>query len=143
MKASLVLIIAASETFFGCSSNSYPGSGQYPDARQYPYPGNQHPYPGNQYPYPNYPTRGGRNDEVIVTKDGRVIDRNGRVVGTARNLPPGQAKKLYGSKSARDYAHEGRRDDDRYDNRRYDNNRYENGNRDQKWNGKGKRYDND
>ena len=77
-----ILAIATVAAFTSCSSNSYP----------------------NRNPYPNYPSNGGRNEPVIVTRDGTVIDRNGRVVGNTRNMPPGQAKKIYGSKSAKAYA---------------------------------------
>lgn len=151
MKAPLFLIFAASATFVSCSNSSYPGSSNYPGrgSTQYPYP-QQYPYPGtNEYPYPSYPSDGRRNNDVIVTRDGRVIDRNGRVVGTTRNLPPGQAKKIYGSRNDRRYEDEQRRRDERRDNNRYNNDRYEkeheNGKQDdnRKWNNKHSDRDND
>lgn len=74
--------------FAGCSRNSYPGTPT--------------PYPSPQ-PYP-YPQPAPRDEPVVVTKDGRVISRDGRVIGNTGNLPPGQAKKVYGSKSAKVYA---------------------------------------
>jgi hypothetical protein len=76
-----ILTIATVAVFTSCSSNSYP----------------------TRNPYPNYPSDG-RDGPVVVTRDGTVIDRNGRVVGNTRNMPPGQAKKIYGSKSAKPYA---------------------------------------
>ena len=44
-----------------------------------------------------------RDERVIVDRDGKVINRDGSSRND-RNLPPGQAKKKYGSKSARVYA---------------------------------------
>lgn len=86
MKKLLLSCVVSACLLAGCSTNSYPG--------------NPTPYPPSQ-PYP-YPER--RNEPVVVTKDGRVISRDGRVIGNTGNLPPGQAKKVYGSKSARVYA---------------------------------------
>jgi hypothetical protein len=117
MKIPLLLLIAATTMMVSCGSNSYPTSTTYPDSRQYP-------YPGDQYPNQRYPSQSGRNDDLIVTRDGRVIDRNGRVVGTARNMPSSQSR-VYGSRSTRPNDRDYRRRDDRYDNRRRDNDRYE------------------
>ncbi|MDB5247806.1 MAG: hypothetical protein JWQ40_2200 [Segetibacter sp.] len=91
-----LIVISALAVLTGCSNQSYPGSS----------------------PYPTYPSTG-RNDDVIVTRDGTVIDRNGRVIGNTRNMPPGQAKKIYGSKSAKRYSRGHRDRDDSYDNREY------------------------
>lgn len=67
-------------------------------------------YPNGTANYPNNPVY--TNDGPVTTRrnDGRWYDRtnqnnqydqNNRY---RRNLPPGQAKKLYGAKSAREYA---------------------------------------
>lgn len=86
MKKLLILSIAgAGFLLTSCGKNSYPTT-----TSQYPYPRTQSPYP--------------RSEPVIVDRDGRVITKDGRVVGNAGNLPPGQAKKIYGSKSAKIYA---------------------------------------
>ncbi len=90
MKNLLLLSVVAASLLAGCSRNSYPGSpNPYPSPQPYPYPAPQ--------PSP-------RDEPVVVTKDGRVISRDGKVIDHAGNLPPGQAKKVYGSKSARVYA---------------------------------------
>lgn len=89
MKKLLLLSVVAASLLVGCSRNSYPGTTPYPSPQPYPYPAPQ--------PSP-------RDEPVIVTKDGKVISRDGRVVGHTGNLPPGQAKKVYGSKSAKVYA---------------------------------------
>jgi hypothetical protein len=88
MKKLLLLSVIIGSLLAGCSRNSYPGTPT--------------PYPSPQ-PYP-YPQPAPRDEPVVVTKDGRVISRDGRVIGNTGNLPPGQAKKVYGSKSAKVYA---------------------------------------
>lgn len=75
--------------FTSCSESTYPTSSD-------PYPGGQNPYPGGQNPYPNEP--------VVIGQDGRVINRDGRQARSRINLPPGQAKKVYGGQSAKVYA---------------------------------------
>ena len=67
--------------------------------KRYPYPGSPYPYPEERYPqgYP-YPDR---------YPDDRYPDRRYPDYGSTRhprNLPPGHAKKKYGSRSARPYA---------------------------------------
>jgi hypothetical protein len=57
-----------------CSRRSYPGSEPYPNER----------YPNERYPVPE-------NRPVVIYEPGR-------------NLPPGQAKKIYGDRSARNHA---------------------------------------
>ncbi|GEO07643.1 hypothetical protein [Segetibacter aerophilus] len=117
MKIPLLLIIAASVTIIGCSSSSYPDSRQYPQSRQYP-------SGSDRYPYPTYPSNNGRNGDLIVTRDGRVLDRNGRIVGTTRNVPSNQGRQIYGSRQGRPYYENERRRNERYNNRRNDE-RYE------------------
>ncbi|MDQ6814679.1 MAG: hypothetical protein M3040_13140 [Bacteroidota bacterium] len=128
MKTSLILILLGAIAFAGCSSSAYPGSSNYPSSgsNQYPYP-NQYPPGGtSQYPYPTYPSNQRRNDQVVVTRDGRVIDKYGRVVGTTQQLPPSQPRAVYGSRPDRSYDHDERRNDERYErNRRHDDDRYE------------------
>ena len=89
---------------------------------------------GTNYPnYPNvrYPRRATRqSDGSIIYPDGRIVYPdgtirypNGQIVypnsGNRNNnrgwIPPGQAKKMYGKKSARDYAPGHNKDRDRYD----------------------------
>lgn len=94
----LLLLIAATTVLISCSSNSYPGSTPYPST-------------------------GGRNEQVVILKDGRIIDRNGRVIGNTRNLPPGQAKKIYGSRSARDYSYGHRKKPKYYNNDKHNERR--------------------
>lgn len=55
-------------------------------SRQFP---GQSPYPDR---YPNYPPPQRQDGPVVIVTD-------------PRNLPPGQAKKIYGQKSARNFAH--------------------------------------
>ena len=72
-------------------------SGPYSDSRRYP----QYPnYPDNRYP--GYPLK-----DYPVYHDSNPY-----------NLPPGQAKKIYGDKSARPYAH-GQRKKYEYSGRRF------------------------
>lgn len=76
------------------TSRSYPDSRPYPGQPRAGYP---YPYPDGRYPDGRYP-------------DGRYPD--GRSYPTSRypdsryskRLPPGQAKKIYGGRSARVYA---------------------------------------
>lgn len=84
---------------------------------RYPNNTNGTTYPSN---YPNYQTRryprvaSRQSDGSIIYPDGRIVYPDGtvrypdgRVYSPANNsrwIPPGQAKKMYGSKSARDYA---------------------------------------
>jgi hypothetical protein len=73
--AILIAIIALAAS---CrTSRSYP---DYPTSRRYPYPEER------GYPYPD-------DRRVVITND-----------PNPSNLPPGQAKKIYGGKSARPYA---------------------------------------
>lgn len=92
LAASLVVALTA------CSRRTTPTNDPYPPADpRYPSPGETR-YPS---PYPSednsrtYPVEGQRDGVVTVI---RTSDVN------AENLPPGQAKKKYGSKSAKVYA---------------------------------------
>lgn len=104
----LILAIAASTAFVSCTQSSYPTSPRYP------------------YPYPTYPERGRRDAPVIVAPDGAVIDRNGRIIGSAAGMPPGQAKKIFGTRSARPFAPGQRKKWERRE-RRYDDDGFERG----------------
>ena len=53
--------------------------------------------PGLPYPTETKTQKHKKNKRVIIDQDGRVI-------GQRQNLPPGQAKKVYGDKSAKQYA---------------------------------------
>ncbi|MGB8190591.1 MAG: hypothetical protein WCF67_01670 [Chitinophagaceae bacterium] len=67
------------------------------------YPDNR-PYPGDPYPTGRYPAPDGRYPDSRYP-DGRYPD--GRSYPTSRypgKLPPGQAKKVYGQKSAKVFA---------------------------------------
>lgn len=82
MKNIFILLVAATTIFTSCSRQTYPDS----------------------TPYPSPTPRNDPNEPVIVDQQGRVITRDGRIIGNAGNMPPGQAKKVYGSKSAKVYA---------------------------------------
>jgi len=73
---SVVVAVAAVITMASCgTSRNYPDRRDYPT--RYPYPDGRYPYPdGRSYPTARYPNR----------------------------LPPGQAKKIYGYKSAEVFA---------------------------------------
>jgi hypothetical protein len=114
MKIPLFLIVVASVSIIGCSVRSYPSS-RYSNSRQYGYPGSI------GYPYPAYPSN---NGALIVTRDGRVVDRYGRIVGSTQNYPFNQGRQIYDSRRARPYYENDRRKDGRYNNRRNDE-RYE------------------
>src|SRR5689334_5781787 len=109
MKKLLLPSLAAIIFLVSCSSTNYPTdqNDPYPKGKSYP---QQSPYP-----YPN-------DDGVMVDRQGRVITRDGRVVGNTRNLPPGQAKKIYGGRSAKAYASGQRKKVDR----NYQSNSYPN-----------------
>lgn len=105
---SFLLAMSAVLMLTACSRTSYPGSEPYPVPPGQPVPGetrypDQSRIPGEPYPNPypsgdsrsSYP-RAGQTDGVV-----RII-RTGNVNG--KGLPPGQAKKQYGGKSARVYA---------------------------------------
>ncbi len=92
------LLFAFAAMFFtACSKTSYPttpspvpGDPRYPDqSRRYP---DQNPYPNDSRTYP----REGERDGVVT------IIRTGN--NNYEKLPPGQAKKRYGGKSAKVYA---------------------------------------
>ncbi len=105
---SFLLAVSAALILTACSRTNYPGSEPYPVPPGQPVPGDtrypdQSRIPGEPYPNP-YPTsdsrtgypRKGQTDGVVT------IIRTGNV--NAKGLPPGQAKKQYGGKSARVYA---------------------------------------
>ena len=84
---------------------------------RYPNTTNGTTYPSNypDYGVGRYPRRATtQSDGSIIYPDGRIVYPDGTVrypdgrvysrTRTSRWMPPGQAKKLYGSKSARDYA---------------------------------------
>ena len=50
-----------------------------------------------------------RDERVITDRDGRVINRDGKVYRNDGNLPPGQAKKKYGSENLQKFMHRGTR----------------------------------
>ncbi|MDB5190753.1 MAG: hypothetical protein JWQ96_316 [Segetibacter sp.] len=88
---SLTLIFgtAVAITLASCGQQTYPT-------------GTPSPYPS---PYPDRRTSGDYpDDRVIYDEQGRVISRDGRERGNSRNLPQGQGRKGYGSKSAKVYA---------------------------------------
>ena len=96
---SVVALIILVVTLASCgSTRSYPEE-RYP--QRYPYPDSRYP---DRYPDSRYPDYGTRYP---------------------RNLPPGHAKKIYGGRSARPYAHgQQKKYDRRYENqRRYEEQR--------------------
>jgi hypothetical protein len=105
---SFLLAISAALLLTACSRTNYPGSEPYPVPPGQPVPGDQR-YPDQSRvpndPYPNpYPSGDTRSDYPREGQtDGVVtIIRTGSV--NSEKLPPGQAKKKYGGKSARVYA---------------------------------------
>lgn len=106
---SFLLAASAALLMVSCSRSGYPGSEPYPVPQDKPVPGDPR-YPGqsripgetrNPVPYPNgdnsnsYPREGQRDGVVTII---RTSDRG------YEKMPPGQAKKKYGGKSARVYA---------------------------------------
>ncbi len=101
MKKYLLAGSLAALIFTSCSTSRNTGS-----TNPYPQP-SPNPSDPNPYPYPNggdqsrtypYPQEGQKDGNVTIINDGR--DGNGNY----ENLPPGQAKKKYGGKSAKVYA---------------------------------------
>jgi len=92
MKLSTFIQVAVVLALIGFAAIGCASSRQYPESRRYPYPDSRR-YPGD--------------DRTIIIVPNR--------------LPPGQAKKIYGERSARRYAPGHNK---RYDNRRYDRERY-------------------
>jgi len=88
-----LLAAAVAMTFVACSRTSYPTTPptdpRYPDESRYP-----NPYPSGDNST-SYPAEGQRDGVVTIIRNG---DSN------YDNLPPGQAKKKYGSQSAKVYA---------------------------------------
>jgi hypothetical protein len=103
---SFLLAVSAALLLTACSRTNYPGSEPYPVPPGQPVPGDtrypdQSRIPGDPNPYPTGDTRSsypreGQTDGVVT------IIRTGSV--NSEGLPPGQAKKKYGGKSARVYA---------------------------------------
>jgi len=97
-----LLFLFAAVLFTACSRTSnptgtpspVPGDPRYPDqSRRYPDP---NPNPNDSRTYPQgYPVEGQTDGVVTIIKTGN--NNNGK-------LPPGQAKKKYGGKSAKVYA---------------------------------------
>lgn len=74
-----------------------------------------------------------RDNNGNVYKNGRIIEYGNDRSYTRKSLPPGQAKKIYGEKSAKRYAPGQRKKMERYDDDRYDRKEHH-----QKRKGKGK-----
>jgi hypothetical protein len=103
-----LLAVSVVLVFTACSRTANPGSTPPPfpgdpknptePSRRYPAPAPvPAPIPGDNTPYPqDYPREGQRDGVVTIIKTGG--DAN------YENLPPGQAKKKYGGKSAKVYA---------------------------------------
>lgn len=96
-----LLFLLAAVLFTACSKTSYPttpspvpGDPRYPDqSRRYP---DQNPNPNDSRTYPtDYPKEGQKDGVVTIIKTGNSNNEK---------LPPGQAKKKYGGKSAKVYA---------------------------------------
>lgn len=128
----LVTLLVIAFTAYLQDSNAQTATKRYPDGTvvysdgSVKLPNGQVRYPnttnGNTYPtnYPDYES--GRYprastrlpDGSIIYPDGRIVYPDGTVrypdgnvysrKNNSRWIPPGQAKKMYGSKSARDYA---------------------------------------
>jgi hypothetical protein len=94
----VVLALSAALLLASCSRNSNPTSTPLPgdpgdQSRRYP---DQTPLPGDVRTYPQtYPREGERDGVVTIVKTGNA---------NYEKLPPGQAKKKYGGKSAKVYA---------------------------------------
>ncbi len=89
------------------------GSIQYPDGTII--------YPDGTVRYPN-----GKTDQPKQNRRPVYGNEQHQHNGNTCNLPPGQAKKMYGDKSAKGYAHgkkhcKQKNKNDRYDDDRYDN----------------------
>lgn len=121
----ITISVAAQDSFAQTATKRYPdgtvvysdgtvrlpnGQVRYPNTNPNTYPTNYPDYETGRYPRNS--TRQGDGSVIypdgrIVYPDGTVRYPDGRVFSRTRNstwMPPGQAKKLYGSKSARDYA---------------------------------------
>jgi hypothetical protein len=103
---SFLLAISAALLLTACSKTNYPGSEPYPVPPGQPVPGDtrypdQSRIPGDPNPYPTgdsrstYPREGQTDGVVTIIKTGNA---------NYEGLPPGQAKKKYGGKSAKVYA---------------------------------------
>lgn len=89
MKTSTILQTAILLTIIAfAASCSTSRRSPYPEDRRYPYPEDT-----RRYPYPEERRYPGDDRRVVITND-----------PNPNNLPPGQAKKIYGGKSARPYA---------------------------------------
>jgi len=87
MKTSTILQTAILITIIAFAA-SCSTTRDYPTSRRYPDPEDRRSYPEERrYPYP------GDDRRVVITND-----------PNPNNLPPGQAKKIYGGKSAKPYA---------------------------------------
>ncbi len=75
------------------------GSSRTTTSKRYPYPGSPYPYPDNRYPYPD-----SRYPSGYPYPGNYPADRYPDYGRYPNHLPPGQAKKVYGNKSARVYA---------------------------------------
>lgn len=78
---SFFVAASAALVLMACSQTSYPSSDPYPDNRNYPQ---------------DYPREGQRDGIVTIIRTGNNPNYE--------HLPPGQAKKRYGGRSARVYA---------------------------------------
>jgi hypothetical protein len=88
------------------------GSVQYPDGRII--------YPDGTVRYPNGKTsQPDQNRRPVYGNNQQQQNRN------ACNMPPGHAKKMYGDKSAKDYAHGKKQCHQKNRNERYDDDRYD------------------
>jgi hypothetical protein len=89
-----VLFTACSRTSYPTTPSPVPGDPRYPEqSRRYP---DQNPYPNDSRTYPQDYPREGQTDGVVT------IIRTGN--NNYEKMPPGQAKKKYGGKSAKVYA---------------------------------------
>lgn len=103
---SFLLAVSAALLLTACSRTAYPGSDPYPTPPGQPVPTDprypdQSRVPDSRYPVPypsgdnTYPREGQRDGVVTIIRTGN---------NNYEHLPPGQAKKKYGGKSAKVYA---------------------------------------